>query len=321
MSEFIDEINKFYNIERKFMLFPIMEKVRSTSYQSDNVYKSMGEDSAAIFLHNSNDEDLILITTDAINEEFSKSNPWSAGFCSILVSIEDIYACGGYPLAATSILSSDDEMVRTALLDGIIDATKKFRVPLVRGHTADNTKNISVSATIIGRILRENYISAGNAQIGDKMLIIADFDGKVAKTNKYYWDTVTFKSSDEIMKKRTFMNKLAEYHYANSSKDISNGGLFGTMVLLLKYSDVGAKINIGNLELPDILLQKGYTQKEYSRMYMTTAFLITCDPHYEEDIENLAEEYGLNANTIGEIIDSNSIVLSYQDEERELWRL
>lgn len=319
LSEFINNINRFSNIDRKKILFPIMQQVRETGYNSPNVYKGMGEDAAAIFFNHPQDEDLVLITTDAINEEFSNNAPWSAGFCSILVGIEDIFASGGNPLAASVIISSSNEKIRTQLMQGILDASQKFQTPVVRGHTSDNTKNTGVSATVIGKMLKKDYISAGNAQKGDKIIVVIDGDGKIARTNKYYWDTVTNKNTAEILKKFSFMNLVAQHHLVHAAKDISNGGIFGTLILMLEYSKKGAIVNLENIKIPPNLEKIGYNLLDYCKMYLTTAFLLTSSPGNVNKIQNFADTTGLLCSVIGEITEGSSIILKYELESKKLW--
>ena len=208
LIRFIEDLRNFENIERKKILFPIMEKIKNGSFRSDEVYSAMGEDAASIISGEKGDE-LILLTTDAITEEFSKKSPWAAGFSAIMVGADDIFACGGTPSAASVIISSDQPEIREQLLDGIIEATHRFEIPLIRGHTSDKTSNVGVSATVIGKIKKKDYISAGGAQVGDNVVIIADFDGRVGKSSKYYWDTVTFKSKEELSKMLNVPDEVA----------------------------------------------------------------------------------------------------------------
>jgi uncharacterized protein len=318
LSDFVKEIDRFSNIERKKILFPIMQQVRDHGFKSANVYSGMGEDSAALLL-NAGDDYMVLMTTDAINEDFSNKAPWSAGFSSILVGVEDIFACGGIPIAASVIISSNNEKTRNELMQGILDATHKFQVPLVRGHTSDNTQNTSVSATLIGKILKEYYISAGGSKDGDTLMVIADFDGKVAQTNKYYWDTVTDKKPESIRDKFMFMFELGKQKLAHASKDISNGGILGTLLLMLEYSKKGAVVNLGRITIPPKLIEIGYNLLEYSKMYLTTAFLLAIPPSNVPKVKKLATKFGLNLCVIGNIVEGSCINLAYDSETQKLW--
>lgn len=312
LIRFIEDLRNFKNIERKKILFPLMEKVRKNSFRSNRIYSDMGEDAASIIFDEKGDE-LILLTTDAITEEFSRKSPWAAGFSAIMVGADDIYACGGKPSAASVIISSNRQKIRDQLLDGVLEATQRFEIPLIRGHTSDKTSNVGVSATIIGRIRKDHYISAGGAQPGDQIVIIADFDGRVGKSSKYYWDTVTFKSKEELMKKRQLMPKIAQKQLVHSSKDVSNGGIFGTLLLLLQYSKKGALIDLELIEAPQGVITPDFCLIDYVKMYLTSAYLVTIPESNYIELKKICETHELHVFNIGEITETPQIQLKYKE--------
>jgi selenophosphate synthetase-related protein len=289
--------NNQYIIEKK-EISPIVQYIEQNSFKSTKIYRDIGEDSAAI-----NDaEKLILITTDRIRTSFIEEYPFGAGFSSILVSVDDIYACGGTPLAASIIISVKDPGICTELLKGICEGSNKFQVPIIRGHTNVMSKCYELSSTMIGEIKKKDYISAGNAQINDNIILVVDFDGKVGKASKFYYDTTTFKTSEIVLKKRKAMNAVAENHLVNASKDVSNGGIFGTLLQMIKYSNVGADVNMTKISIPPKLIEQNYTIDMYIKMYLTTSYILTAsDSNCSRTIE-LFKNYGMNANVIGKII-------------------
>ncbi len=320
LDHFVRKLHGFENLERKTILFPIMKKVREESYRSDKVVSSMGEDAAGI-VFDEKEENLVLLTTDAITEEFSKKSPWAAGFSSILVGIDDIYACGGIPTAASVIISSNDAKIRDELMQGILEATHRFEVPLVRGHTSDNTSNVGVSATVIGKIKKDHYISAGGAQIGDDIVIIADFEGKVGESSKYYWNTVTYKSKDVVLKKRHIMPFLAREKVLTASKDVSNGGIIGTLLLLLQFSKKGAKIELEKIQSPKGVITTDFTLVDFVRMYLTSAFLVTLPSSKLQQVKELGLKFGLKVFKIGEIVETPKIFFEYKSSVQEFMDL
>ena len=163
---------------------------------------------------------------------------------------------------------------------------------------------------MIGEIKKENYLSAINAKINDSIILAVDFDGKVGKASKLYWDTVTFKNSEEILNKRKSMNLLGELHLANSSKDISNGGIFGTLLQLIKYSNMGANVNINNIHIPEALINQNYTLNKYIRMYLTTSYILTASKYNSTKILNVFSKFGLYSNIIGKIIKGNQLKIN-----------
>ena len=127
---------------------------------------------------------------------------------------------------------------------------------------------------------------------------MVDFEGKVARANKYYWDTVTFKNSEEVLNRRKAMNVIAEKRVINASKDISNGGIFGTLLQMIKYSKVGANININKIEIPTVLKDLDYTLEMYSKMYLTTSYILTATEENCKEIIQIFKRYRLNASII-----------------------
>ncbi len=292
------------NILEKKELNPIVNYIQTHSFKSSRIFSDIGEDAATIL----NKDNLILVTTDRIKTDFIKNFPYGAGFSSILVSVDDIYACGGTPIAASIILSFTSKEKGQKIIEGICEGSKKFKIPIIRGHTKMNAEHEELSTTMIGEIKKEHYISAGNAQIDDAIILIMDVKGRVGKASKFYFDTTTFKDSHEVLIKRKAMNVIARKKLAHASKDVSNGGIFGTILQLIKYSRVGADINITKLSIPPILVEKNYDLIMFSQMYLTTAFILTASLKNCPEIINTCREHDLEAYIIGKIIDHPNLL-------------
>ena len=298
LQKIAEVIKNNKNIIEKKEINPIVEYVDKNSYKSNRIFSDIGEDSAAI----KNNETYVLVTTDRIRTDFIENFPFGAGFSSILVGIDDIFACGGIPLAASLILSFVNKEVGQKIIEGVCKGSQAFQIPIIRGHTNVRSKCYELSTTIIGEIKKENYISARNAKVGDCILLAVDFDGKVGNASKLYWDTVTFKSSEDILRKRKAMNIIAENRLANASKDISNGGIFGTLLQLANYSKVSANVNINKINIPPKLLKANYSLEMYIQMYLTTSFILTASSENCEQIISIFKKHGMRANIIGKII-------------------
>jgi len=284
-------------IEKKD-LTEIIQYIEKNSYSSKRIFSDIGEDSAAV-----KDGDIfLLMTTDRINTEFIENFPFGAGFSSILVGIDDIYCCGGTPLAASVILSFNDRSKGQQIIEGICEGSRKFQVPIIRGHTNTTSQCYELSTTMIGEINKKDYISAKTARVSDDIIIVSDFDGRIGKASNLHWDTVTFKTSSEVLKKREAMNVIAKEHLVNASKDVSNGGIFGTVLQLIKYSDVGANVNVEEIVIPKKLIDLEYTLDTYIKMYLTTSFILTAPKENSAQIIKIFNGYGLHANVIGMII-------------------
>lgn len=298
LKKIAESIRKNENIIEKLAISPIVQYIDYNSFKSSRIFSDIGQDSAAI----KDNDKYILVTTDRIRTSFIEKFPFGAGFSSILVSVDDIYACGGRPIAASLIISVKNVDTCKIILEGVCEASKKFHVPIIRGHTNPYGTSYELSSTMIGEIKKNNYISAINAQINDNIILAVDFDGKIGKASKLYFDTVTFKNSEDVLKKRKCMNIISEKHLANASKDISNGGIFGTILQLSNYSNVGADVNVNKIIIPPQLKGLKYTLEMYIKMYLTTSFILTASDNNSESIIKVFKKYGLEANVIGKII-------------------
>ena len=297
LNEIAEYIRSNKNIIEKTNISPFVQSINGNSYKSPRVFSDIGQDSAAI---KNNNDMLTLITTDRIKTSYIENFPLGAGFSSILVGVDDIYACGGKPLAVSIIISFKDQIIGQKMIDGICKGSKLFQVPIVRGHTNIKEYN-ELSSTMIGEIKRDEYISATNAQDKDDIILAVDFSGKVGRASKLHWDTVTYKSSEDVLNKRKAMNEIAKLKIVNSAKDISNGGIFGTILQLINYSKVGADINIEKIVIPPTLIKKSYGLETYIQMYLTTSYILTTPKETSQAVLKIFNDHNMSAAVIGRI--------------------
>jgi uncharacterized protein len=295
------------NIKEKRQIDPIIREINDHSFKSSRIFTDLGEDSASIHFG----EKLVLLTTDRIKTEYIENFPYGAGFSSLLVGVDDIYCCGGSPLAASLIISFKEKDHLDKIVQGAIDGSNKFHVPIVRGHTSTSGKYYELSSTMIGEIQKTDYISAQNAQENDIIILAIDEQGKIAESNKLYWDTVTFKSSEEVLFKRRSMNKIAQAHLAHSAKDVANGGIIGSVLQLCKYSKVGADISINKIQIPSLLMNGNYYDIEtFLKMYLTTSYILTTQKEHSDEIITIFKKHLMNAFVIGKIIKDKDLIIN-----------
>ncbi len=297
LEKIADYIRTNKNILEKKELNPIVRFISTNSFKSPRIFSDVGQDSAAI---DNKSEMYTLVTTDRIKTSYIENYPFGAGFSSILVGVDDIFACGGTPLAATIIISFKEQTIGQKMIEGICNGSNKFKVPIIRGHT--NMKDYyELSSTLVGEIKKIDYIPADNARENDNIILAVDFDGQIGKASNLHWDTVTHKSSEVVLNKRLAMNIIAKEHLVNSSKDVSNGGIFGTILQLLKYSNVGADINVEKIVVPPKLVEKGYQLETYVQMFLTTSYILTAPEETSQEVIKTFNKHDMSAAVIGRI--------------------
>jgi selenophosphate synthetase-related protein len=312
LDEIVKLLLSFDGISRKFVLPSIIDKLRLESFKGDTPH-SLGEDSAAI---ETGSDDSVLLTTDAIVEDLCLNHPRAAGFNAVLANVMDIYAAGGTPTSFAVALSYSDPAIGEALLDGLIVGSHTFRVPIVRGHTNPKSSSTYVVGSTTGTVNVRNLLTAGGAEKGNELVLIFDSVGQRGDSYKLGWDSVTNRSSDEVVTRLSVMNSLANEHLLTASKDVSVAGVIGTAAMMLEYSGRGG---ILDLDAIDSSKPSGIEFEDWIRMYISLGFLVATPRENLERLREIVSKHGLYSTVIGVVDDSKEVKLKLSDEERVLF--
>jgi selenophosphate synthetase-related protein len=309
LSEIIDTLHSFEGISRKLVIPDILRKLRQESYKGDTPH-SLGEDSAAI---GTECDEFVLLTTDAIVEELCLNHPHAAGFNAVLANIMDIYAAGGVPTSFAVALSYSDRRIGDELLEGLIEGSRTFRVPIVRGHTNPASSSTYIVGSATGTVAKKELLTAGGAEEGDVLLLLFDRTGKRGSSYIWGFDAVTGRKSEEVVKRLTVMRDLAKRGLLNASKDISVAGLVGTAGMLLEYSGKGGEIN---LDVVDAERPKEISLKDWLRMYISLCFLVSTHPHNITAVNKIAAKHQMDLVHVGKVDSSLMLFLALKGERQ-----
>jgi len=307
LDDILKVLLSFDGISRKFVLPSIIDKLRLRSFQGDTPH-GLGEDSAAI---GTESDELILLTTDAIVEDLCLKHPHAAGFNAVLANVMDIYAAGGTPTSFAVALSYSEPEIGDAILEGLIKGSHTFKIPIVRGHTNPNSTSTYVVGSATGTVQKKNILTAGGADDGNVLVILFDRTGQRGAHYQLGWDSVTDRPSENVVKRLTVMNDIAERELVTASKDVSVAGIVGTAAMMLEYSGKGGIIDL------DVINQakpKDIDLEDWLRMYISLGFLVATKEENLEDLKKVAKEHDLSACRIG-IVDGTKVVkLSMKNE-------
>lgn len=308
LTEIIVMLRNFEGISRKFVLPGIIRKLREESYQG-NTPHGLGEDSAAI---DTDSDEVILLTTDSIVQELCLNHPRAAGFNVVLANVMDIYAAGGRPTSFAVALSYSDQKIGDELLQGLIEGSHTFRVPIVRGHTNPQASSTYVVGSCTGTVKKSHLLTAGGAREGDQLILIFDKEGKRGSSYTLGWDTVTHRDSTQVIDRFTVMIDLAQSGLITASKDVSVAGLVGTAGMMVEYSGKGGVVN---LDIVDQHRPPSIDFRDWIRMFISLGFLVAAPVSTFERIHSIAQEHNMSAMVIGFVDDSRSLRLRMGDEE------
>ncbi|MCL2157465.1 MAG: methanogenesis marker 2 protein [Methanobrevibacter sp.] len=311
LAELVNSLQNFEGVLRKESIENITDKLKDVYNISGETLLDFGDDASAIDIGNGN---LILLAADGIWGKLMDADPYWAGYCSILVNVNDIAAMGGRPIAMVNILSINDDKIANDLINGIKDGCRKFNVPMVGGHFHPDTEYNALDVAIVGIAKKDKIITSFGAEVGDKVMVAIDLDGRQHPKFALNWDTTYLKDEKIVQDQITTMGKIAEKGLATGGKDISNPGTLGTLEMLLESSNVGAIV-----ELEEIPRNTDVSWEEWLKSYPGAGFVLTAKEENIEEIIKLLEEVSITSSVVGEVIDEKKLYLTYKNEKMVLF--
>lgn len=299
LQEIITEIRSYPGVTRKRV---ISEVVQFFSIPKDsNVIASFGEDCAVL----EHGDEALLLAADGIMEDLMGKNAFWAGYCSVLVNVNDIAAMGGIPLAMVSVVSMRQGEVLTEVFKGIREGINKFGVPMVGGHTHPDCLYNAIDVAILGMVKKEDVILSSTAEIGDDIIFSMDIEGRFTPGIPYSWDSTSEKEPALVQSQIIAMNELASNKLLTSGKDISNPGTLGTLGMLLETSKKGGEVDLDLIPRP-----KDVDFIQWLKAYQGCGFVVTCKPENSKQVMGLYENVKLSAAVVGKVTDENKLKIA-----------
>lgn len=311
LNALIASLRDFEGIKRKNNIRDITQ-ILSDSYNiQGNTILSFGDDASAIDIGNGK---LVLLAADGMWGKLMEADPKWAGYCSVLVNVNDIAAMGGTPIGMTNVLSTPDEKIGQLIMEGIKEGVQKFGVPMVGGHFHPDTPYNALDVSITGVVDKDDIITSCGASVGDKVIIAIDLDGEIHPKFNLNWDTTTMKTADLVQKQIAIMNKIGKEKLVSAGKDISNPGTLGTLGMLLEASSVGAMVDIEKIPR-----NENVKWDQWLKVYPGSGFVLTAPSNKVSLCIKLLEEVNITATLCGEIIAENKLYLNYKEQKGVLF--
>jgi putative N-acetyltransferase (TIGR04045 family) len=186
----------------------------------------------------------ILAACDAILPSMVERDPEWAGWCGVLVNVNDLAAKGAEPVGLLDSVAGRDEQHVARVLRGLRAAADAWGVPILGGHTQLGGHG-ALTVTALGDT--DQPVPAGGGRPGDVLRLVADLAGRWRPGyGGAQWDSTTFRSPDEL---RRLTGTLARHRPA-AAKDVSMAGLVGTIAMLAEASGTGAELDVSAIPSP-----------------------------------------------------------------------
>lgn len=207
---------------------------------------ALGDDCAAI---PQPDGSHLLLAAEGMLAEFVRDDPWFAGYSAVMVNLSDVAAMGGRPVAVTDVIACAEGPLLDEVWSGMLAASENYGVPIVGGHTTPREQGVaSLSAAVLGKA-GSNLLTSFDARPGDRLVIAVDLDGAFRR-DKPFWNCSTTTRPDRLRRCLDLLPGIAEARLCRAAKDISNGGIVGTLAMLCGTSGVGAVLDLDRVPRP-----------------------------------------------------------------------
>lgn len=188
------------------------------------------------------DSDLIAVC-DAIVPSMVERDPEWAGWCSVLVNVNDLTAMGASVVGLLDALGARDASFAARVLRGLRAGAEAWGAPLLGGHTQLGVP-AALAVTGLGRAGRP---VPGHAPIGHELSLTTDLSGGWRPGYGHgQWDSTSRRDPTVLRELADTVGRAAP----DAAKDVSMAGLIGTIGMLAEASGAGAVVDVGAVPRP-----------------------------------------------------------------------
>ena len=176
-------------------------------------------------------------------------DPYQFGRIAACNSLSDVYAMGGKPLTALSIIGFPIESlpheVMAKILRGGMDVLKEAGAIMLGGHSI-NDEELKFGLAVTGIIDRDRIMTNANAQPGDALVLTKPLGTGIISLAHQVGIAPTG-AMDAVATSMTTLNRVAAEqmveHGANACTDVTGFGLLGHLCQMVEESGVTAEID------------------------------------------------------------------------------
>ncbi len=186
----------------------------------------------------------LVAACDAILPAMVERDPEWAGWCAVLVNLNDLAAMGARPVGLLDAVGARDASFARRVLRGLVDAARAWDVPVLGGHTQLGVP-AALSVTALGRTQRP--VPGGGGRPGHVLRLTADLAGawRPGYTGAQ-WDSTSHRTAADL---RHLIGVVPALEPA-AAKDVSMSGLAGTAGMLAEASGCRAVLDVADVPAP-----------------------------------------------------------------------
>jgi AIR synthase-related protein len=196
----------------------------------------------------------LVAACDAIVPSMLERDPEWAGWCAVLVNVNDLCAMGAAPVGLLDALGARDASFAARLVSGLRRGAAAWGVPVLGGHTQLGVP-AALSVTALGRVPAGfGPVPGGGGRPGHEVRLTVDLGGtwRPGYTGRQ-WDSTSYRSPAELQAMtRCLAGGAAAGPAARpaAAKDVSMAGITGTLGMLAEASGCGAVLDVDRVPRP-----------------------------------------------------------------------
>ncbi len=247
----------------------------------------------------------IVVSADGITEDLVKSDPWFAGYYSVLVNVNDVVVKGAKPLGYVDVLSGSPA-TRRKMAEGIKTGLEKYGLKLLKGHTHPDSSYEAIDAAVVG--IAKRVAKGTDAKPGDKLIMAIDLEGAFGtKGWVRCFDSTLKRTKEELQRMISTIVAAIDNGFISSSRDISAPGILGSLAMLCEASGTGATVDLELIPKPPMI-----SLSEWLISYPAMGFIFASK---DEAILDLLRGVGFSAQVVGSFTEQKQIVVSIGKEK------
>ncbi|MFG6278838.1 MSMEG_0567/sll0787 family protein [Microbacterium sp. 5K110] len=188
----------------------------------------------------------VIAACDAILPALLMRDPEWAGWCGVLVNVNDLTAMGALPSGLLNAVAAPTASFARRVLNGLRSAAIAWDVPVLGGHTQMGSAAPALTVTALGRTAHP--VPGGGGRPGHELSLTADLRGRWRRGFEgRQWDSTSTSAGTELRA----MARSVHDARPEAAKDVSMAGIVGTAAMLAEASGVGATIDVAGIPVPD----------------------------------------------------------------------
>jgi AIR synthase-related protein len=186
----------------------------------------------------------LVAACDAIVPSLVERDPEWAGWCSVLVNVNDLAAMGAVPVGLLDAIGARDRSFASRILSGLRQAAAAYGVPVLGGHTQFGVP-AALSVTAFGRA--ERPVPGGGGRPGQQVRLTADLGGEWRRGYAgRQWDSTSGRRTEELQAMLAAVGRAEPA----AAKDVSMAGVVGTLGMLAEASGCAAVLDVAAVPKP-----------------------------------------------------------------------